>query len=106
MTREEMWKEFESQLKSEVITSISMTMEYKESIRLAETGVEDVVARWKKRLEQDPLTDVLDKIRADVEQYQADCNLSCSDANCRTCDNITFGSIYRIIDKYRKGDKE
>ena len=48
-----------------------------------------------------PKSDVLDKIRADVEQYQADCNLSCSDANCRTCDNITFGSIYRIIDKYK-----
>lgn len=47
--------------------------------------------------------EVLDKIRAEVEQYQADCDLSCSDdANCRTCDRITFDSIYRIIDKYRK----
>lgn len=51
---------------------------------------------------QEPLTDVLDKIRAEIEQYQADCDLSCSDdANCRTCNNITFGSIYRIIDKYK-----
>ena len=58
-------------------------------------------------VKQEPLTDVLDKIKADVEQYQADCNLSCSaDANCRTCDNITFGSIYRIIDKYRKESEE
>ena len=53
-------------------------------------------------LKQEPLTDVLDKIKADIEQYQADCDLSCSDnANCRTCNNITFGSIYRIIDKYK-----
>ena len=52
-----------------------------------------------KSLEQEP---VLDKIQADVEQYQADCDLSCSDdSNCRTCNNITFGSIYRIINKYR-----
>lgn len=49
-------------------------------------------------------TDVLDKIKAEIERYQADCNLSCSDdANCRICDKITFDTIYRIIDKYRKG---
>lgn len=51
--------------------------------------------------------DTLDKIRAEVERFQANCDLSCSDgSNCRTCNNITFGSVYRIIDKYRKGDKE
>lgn len=54
MTREEMWEEFESQLKSEVRTPI--TMSYDESIRLAEMGIRDVVARWKKRLEQEPKT--------------------------------------------------
>ena len=55
----------------------------------------------------DGMSDVLDKIKADVEQYQADCDLSCSDnANCRTCDRITFGTIYRIIDKYRKESEE
>lgn len=54
-----------------------------------------------------PLTEVLDKIKADIEQYQADCDLSCSDdGNCKTCNNITFGSIYRIIDKYRKESEE
>lgn len=48
--------------------------------------------------------ELLDKIRAEIEQYQADCDLSCSDdSNCRTCNNITFGTIYQIIDKYRKG---
>ena len=52
-------------------------------------------------------TDVLNKIKADIEQYQADCGLSCSDdVNCRTCDRITFDTILGIIDKYRKGNKE
>lgn len=59
MTREEMWEEFESQLKSEVRTPI--TMSYDESIRIAEMGIRDVVARWKKRLEQEP-----------CEEYESD----------------------------------
>ena len=50
MTREEMWEEFESQLKSEVRTPI--TMSYDESIRIAEMGIKDVVKKWKERLEQ------------------------------------------------------
>lgn len=53
MTREEMWEEFESQLKSEVRT-MPMTMSYDKSIRLAEMGIKDVVERWKKVLEQEP----------------------------------------------------
>ena len=57
--------------------------------------------------EQEPLTDVLDKIKTDIEQYQADCDLLClDDGNCKTCNNITFGSIYRIIDKYRGKQNE
>ena len=45
---------------------------------------------------------VLDKIRAEIEQYQADCNLTNSDEiDCKFCDSITFDTIYRIIDKYR-----
>ena len=64
---------------------------------------ETVASIWGKP----PYTEVLDSIKADIEQYQADCDLSCSDdVNCRTCDRITFDSIYRIIDKYRKVDKE
>lgn len=55
MTREEMWEEFESQLKCEVRTPI--TMSYEESIRLAEMGIKDVVARWKERLEEQELCD-------------------------------------------------
>ena len=48
---------------------------------------------------------VLKEIKAEIAIYEADCNLSCSEDNCRTCNKITFGSIYRIIDKY-KGDKK
>lgn len=45
---------------------------------------------------------VLDQIRAEIEQYQADCNLTNSDEiDCKFCDSITFDTIYRIIDKYR-----
>ena len=36
--------------------------------------------------------DVLDQIRAEIEQYQAD---------CKFCDSITFDTIYRIIDRCR-----
>ena len=54
-----------------------------------------------------PYTELLDKIWAEIKQYQADCDLTCSDdSNCRTCNNITFGTIYQIIEKYKKGDKE
>ena len=64
---------------------------------------ETVASIWGKP----PYTEMLDSIKADIERYQADCDLSCSDdSNCRTCNNITFGTIYQIIDKYRKGDKE
>ena len=46
--------------------------------------------------------EVLEKIRAEIEQYQADCNLTNSDEiDCKFCDSITFDTIYRIIDKYR-----
>lgn len=45
---------------------------------------------------------VLDQIKAEIEQYQADCNLTNSDEiDCKFCDSITFDTIYRIIDKYR-----
>lgn len=51
MTRDEMWKEFENQLKREVHTP--MTMSYDDSMRCAELGIEEVVARWKERLGQE-----------------------------------------------------
>jgi len=45
--------------------------------------------------------DVLDKIRAEIESYEADCILADDSKECKECDKIVFGSIYRIIDKYR-----
>lgn len=57
--------------------------------------------------DEEVITEVLDEIKAEIERYQADCNLSCSDdANCKICDKITFDTIYRIIDKYRKEENE
>ena len=51
--------------------------------------------------------DVLEKIRAEIEQYQANCNLTNSDEIDRKfCDSITFDTIYRIIDCYREGANE
>lgn len=59
MTRAEMWEEFESQLKKEVHTPI--TMSYDDSIRLAELGIEETVARWKQRLEQETCEDCISR---------------------------------------------
>ena len=56
--------------------------------------------------EQEPLTDVLDKIIKEIEQYHADCYLSCDDVNCKECNHITFGSILLILDKYRKESED
>ncbi len=50
-TREEMWEEFESQLKREVRTPV--TMSYDDSIKIAERGIKDVVEKWKERLEKE-----------------------------------------------------
>lgn len=53
------------------------------------------------------LDTVLDEIRAEIEDYESDCNYHLSEEdNCRTCNKVTFGSIYRIIDKYKAGDNE
>ena len=47
---------------------------------------------------------LLDKIRAEIKTYEADCILADDSKECKECDKIVFGSIYRIIDKYRKGE--
>lgn len=49
--------------------------------------------------------EVLDKIRADIESYEADCILADDSKECKECDKAVFGSIYRIIDKHM-ADKE
>lgn len=47
-----------------------------------------------------PKTDVLGKIRAEIEQYEADCRLQGGTDECEKCNSNVFGSVYRIIDKY------
>lgn len=59
MTRKEIWEEFENQLKKEVHTPV--TMSYDDSIRLAELGIEETVARWKPRLEQGTCGDCISR---------------------------------------------
>ena len=43
----------------------------------------------------------LDKIRAEIEMYEADCKLQGGTDECEECNSNVFGSIYRIIDKYK-----
>ncbi len=45
--------------------------------------------------------DVLDKIRAEIGMYEADCRLQGGTDECEMCNSNVFGSVYRIIDKYR-----
>lgn len=49
-----------------------------------------------KALEQEP---ILDKIRAEIAMYEADCRLQGGTDECEKCNSNVFGSIYRIIDK-------
>lgn len=49
-----------------------------------------------------PLNEVLDKIRAEIEMYEADCRLQGGTDECEKCNSNVFGSVYRIIDKYRE----
>ena len=48
---------------------------------------------------------ILDQIRAEIAMYEADCRLSGDEEQCKQCTDNVFGSIYRIIDKY-KAEKE
>ena len=49
-----------------------------------------------------PKTDVLDKARAEIGMYEADCRLSGDEyPSCKECTDNVFESIYRIIDKYK-----
>ena len=51
---------------------------------------------------------ILDKIRAEIAMYEADCRLQGGTDECEKCNSNVFGSIYRIIDKYKaeSEDKE
>ena len=54
-------------------------------------------------LEQEP---ILDKIKAEIGMYEADCRLQGGTDECEKCNSNIFGSIYRIIDKYRAESEE
>ena len=47
-----------------------------------------------------PLDCVVDKIRAEIEMYEADCRLQGGTDECEQCNSNVFGTIYRIFDKY------
>lgn len=65
MTREEMWKEFENQLISETRTPI--TMSYDDAKKLTKLGIEETVAKWKRRLEQTRWIPVSEKLPEENE---------------------------------------
>lgn len=48
--------------------------------------------------EQEP---ILGKIKAEIGMYEADCRLQGGTDECEKCNSNIFGSIYRIIDKYK-----
>ena len=49
---------------------------------------------------------LLNKIKADIAMYEADCRLSGDEEPCKQCNDNVFGSIYRIIDKYNAGSEQ
>lgn len=42
---------------------------------------------------------VIADMLTNIKQYETDCAASTDDVNCKTCNNVTFGSIYQIISK-------
>lgn len=59
MTKEEIWKEFENQLIRDIQTPI--TVSYDVSEKMATSAIKETVAKWKKRLEQQPSEDCVSK---------------------------------------------
>lgn len=49
---------------------------------------------------------VLEEVRAEIEMYEADCRLQGGTDECEKCNSNVFGSIYRIIDKYKAESEE
>jgi hypothetical protein len=57
-----------------------------------------------KALEQEP---ILDKIRAEIIEYEGDCRLSDDEyPSCKECTDNVFKTIYGIIDKYKAESEE
>jgi hypothetical protein len=55
-------------------------------------------------LEQEP---ILDKIRAEIIEYEGDCRLSDDESpSCKECTDNVFKTIYGIIDKYKAESEE
>ena len=48
---------------------------------------------------------ILDQIKAEIKMYEADCRLQGDTDECEKCNSNVFGSIYRIIDKYKAGSR-
>ena len=42
-----------------------------------------------------------EKVKAEIGIYEADCRLQGGTDECEKCNSNVFGSIYRIIDKYK-----
>ena len=51
---------------------------------------------------KDCLACILDKISTEIAQYEADCMFADTSKECKECDRVMFGTIYRIIDKHKK----
>ena len=62
------------------------------------------LAEWLKDYKRQ--TDTLDKIRAEIGIYEADCRLQGGTDECGKSNSNVFGSIYRIIDKYKAESEE
>ena len=57
--------------------------------------------------EQDIVKPVLDKIRAEIFKVESDCRLSIDEyPSCKQCTDNVFGTIYRILDKYKAESEE
>ena len=53
--------------------------------------------------EQQPCEDVLEKIKTEIIRYELDCRFAdySQTDECTICNKNVFGSIYKIIDKYK-----
>lgn len=50
-----------------------------------------------------PLDKVIEDIKKEIESYEADCILADDSKECKECDKVVFGTIYRIIEKHISG---
>ena len=62
--------------------------------------------KWVYSCEEGQREYLLNQIKAEIAMYEADCRLVCDEEPCKQCTDNVFGSIYRIIDKYKVGGEE